>query len=223
MRRLRRLLLMLLAALLLAPAALIALYRLVDPPITPLMLIRLVEGHGIEKSWRDLDRISPNLARAVIASEDNRFCEHAGFDLTEVAGQIDRWLDGERPRGASTISMQTAKNLFLWPGRDPLRKALEAWLTWQIELLWPKQRILEVYLNIAEFGPGLYGAEAAARSFFGKPAAALTPVQGARLAAVLPNPLEYSPVNASAYVRDRANTILRLIPKLGPLLACVPA
>ncbi len=223
MRRLRRLLLTLLAALLLAPAALIVLYRLVDPPITPLMLIRLAEGHGIDKSWRGLDRISPHLARAAIASEDNRFCEHAGFDLTEVAGQIDRWLDGERPRGASTISMQTAKNLFLWPGRDPLRKALEAWLTWQIELLWPKERILEVYLNIAEFGPGIYGAEAAARSFFRKPAAALTPVQGARLAAVLPNPLELSPVDPSAYVRDRANAILRLIPKLGPLLACVPA
>jgi monofunctional biosynthetic peptidoglycan transglycosylase len=223
MRRLRRLLLMVLAVLLLPPAALIALYRLVDPPVTPLMLIRLAEGHGIDKSWRDLGRISPHLSRAVIASEDNRFCEHAGFDLTEVAGQIDRWLDGERPRGASTISMQTAKNLFLWPGRDPLRKALEAWLTWQIELLWPKQRILEVYLNVVEFGPGIYGAEAAARSFFAKPARALTPVQGARLAAVLPNPLEYSPIEPSATVSGRTTAILRLIPKLGPLLACIPA
>lgn len=223
MRRLRRLLLMLLAALLLAPAALLAAYRLFDPPVTPLMLIRLAEGHDIDKTWRGLGRISPHLARAVIASEDNRFCEHAGFDLTEMAGQLDRWLDGDRPRGASTITMQTAKNLFLWPGRDPLRKALEAWLTWQIEILWPKQRILEVYLNIVEFGPGIYGAEAAARRFFGKPAAALTPVQGARLAALLPNPLEYSPVEPSAYVSGRTNAILRLIPKLGPLLACVPA
>ncbi|HSO41884.1 MAG TPA: transglycosylase domain-containing protein, partial [Rhodospirillales bacterium] len=157
MRCLRRLLLTVLAVALLAPAALIALFRLVDPPITPLMLIRLAEGQSINKSWRELERISPHLARAVIASEDNRFCEHAGFDLTEVAGQIDRWLDGGRPRGASTLTMQTAKNLFLWPGRDPLRKALEAWLTWQIELLWPKKRILEVYLNIVEFGPGIYG------------------------------------------------------------------
>jgi monofunctional biosynthetic peptidoglycan transglycosylase len=223
MRRLRRLLLMVLAVVLLAPAALIALYRLIDPPITPLMLIRLAEGHAIHKSWRDLRQISPHLSRAVIASEDNRFCGHAGFDLTEVAGQIDRWLDGERPRGASTISMQTAKNLFLWPGRDPLRKALEAWLTWQIELLWPKGRILEVYLNVVEFGPGIYGAEAAARRFFAKPARALTPVQGARLAAVLPNPLEYSPIEPSAYISGRTNAILRLIPKLGPLLACVPA
>ena len=195
MRCLRRLLLTVLAVALLAPAALIALFRLVDPPITPLMLIRLAEGQSINKSWRELERISPHLARAVIASEDNRFCEHAGFDLTEVAGQIDRWLDGGRPRGASTLTMQTAKNLFLWPGRDPMRKALEAWLTWQIELLWPKKRILEVYLNIVEFGPGIYGAEAAARTFFSKSARALTPVQGARLTAILPNPLEYSPVN----------------------------
>ncbi|MGZ9034536.1 MAG: monofunctional biosynthetic peptidoglycan transglycosylase [Rhodospirillales bacterium] len=222
MRCLRRLLLTVLAVALLAPAALIALFRLVDPPITPLMLIRLAEGHSINKSWRELERISPHLARAVIASEDNRFCEHAGFDLTEVAGQIDRWLDGGRPRGASTLTMQTAKNLFLWPGRDPLRKALEAWLTWQIELLWPKKRILEVYLNIVEFGPGIYGAEAAARTFFSKSARALTPVQGARLTAILPNPIEYSPVSPSVYVSDRAVDILRLIPKLGPLLACVP-
>ncbi len=116
MRRLRRLLFTLLTVALLAPAALIALYRVVDPPITPLMLIRLAEGQSISKSWRDLERISPHLPRAVIASEDNRFCEHPGFDLTEMAGQVDRWLDGGRPRGASTITMQTAKNLFLWPG-----------------------------------------------------------------------------------------------------------
>lgn len=222
MRFLRRLLFMVLVAALVAPAGLIALYRIVDPPVTPLMLIRLAEGRSMAKSWRDLERISPNLSHAVIASEDNRFCEHPGFDLDEMAGQIDRWLDGGRPRGASTITMQTAKNLFLWPGRDPLRKVLEAWLTWQIELMWPKQRILEVYLNVVEFGPGIYGAEAAARTFFARSAAALTPVQGARLAAVLPNPLEYSPVDPSAGVSDRATAILRLIPKLGPLLACVP-
>lgn len=222
MRRLRRALLIALALILLAPAALLALYRVVDPPVTPLMLIRAAEGHSITKSWRALERISPHLARAVIASEDNRFCEHSGFDVTELAGQVDRWLDGARPRGASTITMQTAKNLFLWPDRDPLRKGLEAWLTWQIELLWPKPRILEVYLNIVEFGPGIYGAEAAARTFFTRSAAALTPVQAARLAAVLPNPLDLSPVGPSAYVAGRANDVLRLIPKLGALLACVP-
>lgn len=162
MRRLRCLLLTVLAVALVAPAGIIVLYRVINPPITPLMLIRLAEGESISKSWRDLRRISPHLARAVIASEDNRFCEHAGFDLDELAGQVDRWLDGGRPRGASTITMQTAKNLFLWPGRDPLRKVIEAWLTWQIELVWPKSRILEVYLNVVEFGPGIYGAEAAA-------------------------------------------------------------
>lgn len=223
MRRLRNLILATLAVLLFTPTVLIAAYRFVDPPITPLMLIRLTEGEPIEKAWRDLDRISPHLSRAVIAAEDNRFCEHAGYDLVALTGQLDRWLSGERPRGASTITMQTAKNLFLWPDRDPARKLIEAWLTWQIELLWPKARILEVYLNVVEFGPGIYGAEAAARTFFARPASALTPIQAARLAVVLPNPREYSPSAPSPTLAAHAREIGRRVGQLGPLLDCVPA
>ncbi len=222
MRHLRNAILATLAALFLAPTILIAAYRVVDPPITPLMLIRLAEGERLKKAWRNLDWISPNLGRAVIAAEDNRFCEHAGYDLHELMGQFNRWLAGERPRGASTITMQTAKNLFLWPDRDAARKVIEAWLTWQIELLWPKARILEVYLNIVEFGAGIYGAEAAAETFFARPAAALTPMQSAHLAVVLPNPREYSPSRPSAYLDARAREIGRRVRQLGPLLDCVP-
>ncbi|HEX6112408.1 MAG TPA: transglycosylase domain-containing protein, partial [Geminicoccaceae bacterium] len=124
-------------------------YRFLPVPLTPLMVIRLAEGEGLQKRWASLDEVAPVLPQAAIAAEDNRFCEHFGFDWEELGGQIDALLAGERARGASTITMQTAKNLFLWPGRDFVRKALEAWLTPQIELLWPKRRIMEVYLNVA--------------------------------------------------------------------------
>src|SRR5215218_10403205 len=143
-----------------------------------------------------------------------------GFDFAAMRGQIEAWHDGERPRGASTITMQAAKNLLLWPGRDPVRKALEAWLTPQLALLWPKRRILEVYLNIVEFGPGLYGAEAAARAFFGKPASALSARDAARLAAVLPNPLRRSAATPGPHLRQRAAVIERRVEQIRPLLAC---
>ena len=142
------------------------------------------------------------------------------LDIAALRAEFTRWQDGERPRGASTITMQTAKNLFLWPGRDFLRKAVEAWLTPQVALLWPKRRVLEVYLNIVEFGPGIYGAEAAARAFFGKPARRLTQVEAALLAAVLPNPLERSAARPSPEVAYRAEVIVRRMGQLGPLLAC---
>jgi monofunctional biosynthetic peptidoglycan transglycosylase len=206
---------------LLAPLALLLIYRGVPVPITPLMVIRLVEGEGLHKDWVSLDEIAPALPQAVIAAEDNRFCAHFGFDWEELEGQIDALLAGERARGASTITMQTAKNLFLWPGRDFVRKALEAWLTPQMELLWPKRRIIEVYLNIAEFGPGIYGAEAAARAYFGKPASALGAREAALLAAVLPSPRSWSPVRPTAYVQARARTIRTRIDQLGPMLDCV--
>jgi monofunctional biosynthetic peptidoglycan transglycosylase len=208
-------------ALLLAPTALILLYRLVPPPITPLMLVRLAEGEGLDRAWRPLDEISRHLGAAVIAAEDNRFCEHFGFDWQELAGQLDRALAGERARGASTITMQVAKNVLLWPGRDPVRKLLEAALTPQFALLWSKRRILEVYLNVAETGPGLYGAEAAARRYFAKPAAALTRREAALIAAILPNPRVWSPQQPSAAVRRRAATIERRIGQLGPRLQCI--
>src|SRR5438309_9100336 len=132
---------------------LVSLYRVLPPPGTPLMLIRLVEGYGIDKSWRPLDQISPHLIRAAMAGEDARFCRHHGFDWGAVATAWDRYRNGHgRVLGASTISMQTAKNVFLWPGRDWLRKGFEAWLTALIDLAWGKRRIVEIYLNVAEWG-----------------------------------------------------------------------
>lgn len=189
------------------PAALTLVFRLVPPPATPLMIIRMAQGFGLDKSWRPLERISPHLQRAVIAAEDATFCSHWGFDWRAIDNAIDRYEKGGKVLGASTISMQTAKNVFLWPGRTFLRKGLEAYLTLYIEALWPKERILEVYLNVAEFGPGLYGAEAAARRYFGKSADTLSAREAALLAAVLPAPLERSPARPSAYVAQRAAII----------------
>lgn len=210
------------AALLLGPLLLILLFRFAPVPLTPLMLLRVTQGYGLQHHWVPYSRIAPTLADAVIASEDNRFCqERFGFDFTALGEQIAALGDGERPRGASTITMQTAKNLFLLPGRDWIRKAIEAWLTPQIALLWPKHRVLEVYLNIIEFGPGIYGAEAAARAMFGRSAAALTREQALRLAVVLPNPLEWSAVHPTPYLRERVEVIGRRIGQLGPLLDCV--
>jgi monofunctional glycosyltransferase len=203
------------------PLALILAFRFLPPPVTPLMLIRLAEGHTRHQQWVSYEKISPALADAVIASEDNLFCEETlGFDFKALRDQFEAWSDGERPRGASTITTQTAKNLLLWPGRDPVRKLVEAWLTPQFALLWPKHRVLEMYLNIVEFGPGIYGAEAAARSFFGKPAAQLSPKEAALLASVLPLPLEWSAASPSIHVRHRATIIEQRVPQIRPLLAC---
>ena len=196
-------------------------YRFLPVPLTPLMVIRLAEGEGLQKRWASLDEVAPVLPQAAIAAEDNRFCEHFGFDWEELGGQIDALLAGERARGASTITMQTAKNLFLWPGRDFVRKALEAWLTPQIELLWPKRRIMEVYLNVAELGPGIYGAEAAARSYFGKSASGLSAQEATLLAAILPSPRDWSPVRPTDYLQGRARTIRARIDQLGPMLDCI--
>ena len=208
-------------ALLLGPAVLIAGYRAVPPPVTPLMLIRLVQGQGMQRDWVPLERISPNLPRAVIASEDNLFCtQRLGFDVPALRTQVGAWWNGQRPRGASTLTMQTARNILLWPGRDPVRKLLEAWLTPQVALLWPRQRVLEVYLNVAEFGPGIYGAEAASRRFFGKGADALTPTEAALLAAVLPAPLERSASDPGPGLRERAAVIRARVGTLGPLVEC---
>ena len=220
---LRRSALVLLLALLLVPAGVIFFYRFVDPPITPLMLLRIAQGEQLDHRSVPLARVSPALIAAVIAAEDNAFCRHHGFDTQALQDEIDNWLAGERPRGASTITMQTAKNIFLWPGRDPVRKVVEAWLTPQIELMWSKRRILEVYLGIVEMGPGVYGAEAAARRYFDKPASALNRREAAVLAAVLPNPRERSAGRPSSFVERRALRIQRRIAQLGPLLDCVAA
>lgn len=193
----------------------VAIYRFVPPPLTPLMVIRhFGEGEPIHQTWVPLERISPALVRAVIASEDERFCQHHGFDWAQITDAWRSFRAGRRARGASTISMQTAKNLFLWPGRSLLRKGVEAYFTAFIELLWPKRRIIEVYLNVIEWGHGIYGAETAARAYFGKPAAALSPSEAAVLAAVLPNPRRFSAARPSAYVEERAETIRSRMPAM---------
>ncbi len=203
----RRLLIGALAVLLGLPGAAILIYGQVPPPATPLMVLRLLEGEGLDRQWRSRSAIAPDLFRAVIASEDARFCEHFGFDGVELQKAFRDWRRGRRIRGASTITMQTAKNLFLWPGRQFLRKSAEAYLTPWLEIGWGKTRILELYVNIAEWGPGIYGAEAAARTYFDKPASALTAREASLLAAVLPNPRKWSPAKPSAYVRERARII----------------
>lgn len=191
------------------PAIVILLYRIVPPPATPLMLIRAANGFGITKSWMPLERISPHLQRSVIASEDAKFCIHHGFDWDAVGNAMER-LEQRHKRmlGASTISMQTAKNLFLWPGRTFLRKGIEAYLTVWLETLLPKKRILELYLNEIEWGPGIYGAEAASRHYFGVGAANLSSYQAALLAAVLPNPIYWRPDKPGPWTRARAVTIM---------------
>ncbi len=210
------------ALLLLAlPPLVLIVYRVVPPPITPLMAIRSFEGEGMRRQWADLEDISPRLRAAVIAAEDNLFCRHFGFDVEALQEAYEDWEAGERSRGASTISMQTSKNLLLWPGRSFVRKGLEAYVTLWLELLWPKTRILEVYLNVAEWGPGVFGAEAAARHHFGTSAARLSRRQAALMAAVLPNPREWSAGRPGPYVQKRASALDRRMGQLGPLLSCV--
>ncbi len=215
LRRLGRIALYGIGGFLLASILLVALYRAAPPPTTPLMLLRLVNGHGMHKTWRSLDRISAHLIRAVMAGEDARFCRHHGFDWGAIETAWDRYESGHgRLLGASTISMQTAKNVFLWPGRDWPRKAFEAWFTALIELAWGKRRIMEIYLNVVEWGPGIYGAEAAAQHYFAKPAAALTEAEAVRLAAVLPDPLDWSPRHPSPHVVARSAWIRSNVPAL---------
>ncbi len=190
----------------------VALYRFVPPPQTWLMTARLFEGAGRDYRWRSLDDISPRLVEAVIASEDATFCAHAGFDMRAIEKALQTNARAEkresgRIRGGSTISQQTAKNVFLWPGRDWIRKGLEAGYTVLIETTWGKRRIMEVYLNVAEWGPGVYGAEAAARHWYGKSARDLTAREAARLAAILPSPRRYQAAAPGPYVRRRASRV----------------
>jgi monofunctional glycosyltransferase len=204
---LRRFFLALLGILFVVPTGLVLLFRFVPPPITPLMAERWIEGGGITRHWAPLNAISPNLVRAVIASEDSKFCSHHGFDWDAIDRALTEDADGDRLRGGSTISQQTAKNLFLTPNRTWTRKGIEAWLTVLIEAFWPKRRILEVYLNIAEWGPQRFGAEAAARANFGKPASALSVPEAARLATVLPNPRGYRAGRPGPYVIRQSQVV----------------
>jgi monofunctional biosynthetic peptidoglycan transglycosylase len=167
---------------------LLLLYKVANPPGSMLMATETFWGNEVDHRWVPLEAISPNLIRAVIVSEDGKFCRHWGVDWAAIGHAIDQ-AGNDGPRGASTISMQTVKNLFLWNSRSYVRKALEIPMTYATEVVWSKSRILEIYLNIAEWGPGVYGAEAAARYHFGKSAARLTAEEAARLAAALPDPL----------------------------------
>jgi monofunctional biosynthetic peptidoglycan transglycosylase len=196
--------------------------RWIDPPTSAFMLARTLDAkrHGpagfeLRYAWVDWPQIAPSLPLALVAAEDQKFPEHDGFDLDAIRDALDERESGEGGRGASTISQQVAKNLFLWSGRSWIRKGLEAYYTVLIEALWPKRRILEVYSNIAEFGDGVYGAEAAARHFFGKSAAQLAESQSARLAAVLPNPKRFRVEAPTPYVRRREAWILRQMRQLG--------
>jgi monofunctional biosynthetic peptidoglycan transglycosylase len=194
-------------------AGLVLLLRGVPPPTSAFMLGNDI--HPVHYDWVEWGRISPAARLAVVASEDQKFPEHWGFDFEAIDKALDHNERSRRVHGASTISQQTAKNLFLWSGRSYFRKGLEAWFTVLMEGLWPKQRILEVYLNIAQFGPDVFGVEAAAQSTFGKPASRLSTHEAALLAAVLPNPLRFSAGHPSPYVQERAADIEQQMQQLG--------
>lgn len=184
--------------------ALVALFRFVPVPVTATMLL---DGNGITKDWTPLSRIDRNMVSAVIAGEDGKFCSHDGFDYEAIEKAIERNAEGGRIRGGSTISQQTAKNVFLWQGGGFFRKGLEAWFTVLIETFWDKRRIMEVYLNVAETGIGTYGVEAGAQRYFNHSAARLTQSEAARIAAVLPQPKKRSAVNPTGFTRRHGNTI----------------
>lgn len=197
----------------------VILFRFVPVPVTPLMIIRAVNPQGTDTQkererhwqhqWVSYDEISSWMPRAVVASEDGRFYEHHGFDFKEIQNAIDEGKAGKRQRGASTISQQTAKNVFLWPGHSWVRKGLEAYFTVLIELFWSKERIMEVYLNSIEMGAGIYGVEAASRHYFGCTAKELSKPRAALIALCLPSPLKRDPAHPSSYMRRRQRTIMR--------------
>lgn len=215
--RIIRILTMTMLALAISFVVALVLYRFVPAPST-LMLARWLTFREVNRDWVPLEQISPHLVRAVIASEDQRFCSHAGVDWGELNAVLQ---DEDGPsRGASTLTMQTAKNLFLWPGRSYVRKALELPVALSIDLAWPKSRIIEVYLNIAEWGDGVFGAEAAAQLYFGKPAAKLSPAEAARLAGALPNPILRNPGRPSRGLQAAAGRVQRRMLRLGPLGDC---
>lgn len=199
-RRVRRYALRGLLALALLVLLPVLLFRFVNPPTTHTIWTEARRLGGVDRQWVPIDEISPAVIRAVVAAEDANFCTHWGFDMTAIRAALDEGAQ----RGASTISQQTVKNVFLWQGRSWRRKAAEAALTPLVEAAWPKRRILEVYLNVAEFGEGVFGIEAAAHHYFHVTPAALTPMQGARLAVILPNPKERNAAKLPGWLRKRA-------------------
>ncbi len=201
----------------------VLLYRFINPPITLLMIDRGFERKAagkdwkIDKSWIPFDQMSINIKKAAVASEDQLFLEHHGFDLRAIERAIDKNQHSNKLIGGSTISQQTAKNVFLWPGRSYIRKAFEAYFTMLIETLWSKERIMEVYLNVIEMGDGIYGIEAASQTYFKRSAANLTKQQASLIVGVWPNPLKWSPVKPTRYIRHRSFLIMKNMRRLAPL------
>jgi monofunctional biosynthetic peptidoglycan transglycosylase len=201
---------------LISSVLIVVIYKVINPPITPLMVIRafeyVFEGREakIDKSWVSYEEINKKVFKALVSAEDGRFMTHKGFDWQAIkaAQRYNDRMDGEKKRGASTISMQTAKNAFLWHGRNYVRKALEAYFTVLIEAIWGKKRILEVYANIIEWGYGIYGVQAASKYYFGKEAKDLTTQEAALLAAVVPNPRRWNAGAPTNYIRRRTNWIM---------------
>ncbi|WP_333693256.1 monofunctional biosynthetic peptidoglycan transglycosylase [Flavobacterium sp.] len=202
---------------------LVILFKFVPVPFTPLMAIRAIEQKSAGKEmtcshdWVPLEEISINLQKAVIASEDGNFLTHNGFDFKAIEKAMEANKKGKKLRGGSTISQQTAKNVFLWQGRSYLRKGLEAYFTVLIELIWGKERIMEVYLNSIEMGDGVYGAQEASRVWYRKDAIHLTPREAAGIAAILPNPRKFKATNSSNYINRRKNHIVRQMSYLGKI------
>ncbi|MFM7216447.1 MAG: monofunctional biosynthetic peptidoglycan transglycosylase [Bacteroidota bacterium] len=219
LKRIRRWVLLILVAFLSASIVSVVLLRFMPVPLTPLMVIRCAEQTSggeelkLSKKWTSLSALGDNMAKAVIAAEDQKFEEHFGFDFEAIkkARQYNQRHEGKRLKGASTISQQTAKNVFLWPGRSWIRKGFEVYFTFLIEVFWSKERILEVYLNVIETGDGIYGAEAAAQTFFNKPCNHLSASEAALIAAVLPNPRRWRPDKPSAYISRKAVRISRMM------------
>lgn len=208
-----------LALLVALPFAATLAYRWVPPPASMLMAIRWLQGNAIDYRWVPIERMSPHLAKAVLTAEDARFCEHRGIDWETLNTLMDE--PGGPSRGGSTIAMQTAKNLFLWPARSYVRKAAELPLAMWIDFVWPKRRVIEVYLNIVEWGPGIFGAEAAAQRYFGKPAAEITAKEAALLAAALPNPLARNVASPGPVLRRSAALTARRVAATTPHLTCL--
>ncbi|HEY0940207.1 MAG TPA: monofunctional biosynthetic peptidoglycan transglycosylase [Steroidobacter sp.] len=207
----------LVALILFLTAGPVLLFRWLDPPTTAFIIRERLsaESDTVQYRWIDREHISPHIKVAVIAAEDQTFPSHHGFDLKSINDALQDRERGRRVRGASTLSQQVAKNLFLWPGQSWLRKGLEAYFTVLIETLWPKRRILEVYVNIAEFGRGVFGVGAASQIYFKKPASRLSPPEAALLAAVLPSPKRMKVASPSRYVRSRQEWILEQMRSLG--------
>jgi monofunctional biosynthetic peptidoglycan transglycosylase len=202
---------------------LVLLFKFVPVPFTQLMAIRAIENKKAGKEmvcshdWEPLENISVNLQKAVIASEDGTFLKHNGFDFAAMKKAFKNNERGRRIKGGSTISQQTAKNVFLWQGRSYLRKGLEAYFTVLIEVIWGKERIMEVYLNSIEMGDGVYGAQAASEHWYRKEAANLTPIQAAGIAAILPNPRKYTATSSSSYINNRKSKIMRVMRTVGKI------